>query len=129
MAFGCPGAESRTLAGDHGWKVNLRQLISDVATANRTWAEERIAAELLLKAGVAGCRSGPVAAICHAVLDLVIDRALSCPDPCSLGHSHFWSQRHQSERHSIWPIRNGFGCELSLSAADHRTAQAVPERC
>jgi hypothetical protein len=51
-AFGCPGAESRTLAGDHGWQVNLRQLISDVATANRTWGEERIAAELLLKLGL-----------------------------------------------------------------------------
>jgi putative transposase len=30
---------------------DLRQLIRDVATANRTWGEERIAAELLLKLG------------------------------------------------------------------------------
>jgi len=31
---------------------DLRQLIRDVATANRTWGEERIAAELLLKLGL-----------------------------------------------------------------------------
>ena len=31
---------------------DLRQLIGDVATANRTWGEERIAAELLLKLGI-----------------------------------------------------------------------------
>src|SRR6266849_848197 len=31
---------------------DLRQLIADVATANRTWGEERIAAELLLKLGL-----------------------------------------------------------------------------
>ena len=31
---------------------DLRQLIRDVATANRTWGEERIAAELLLKLGI-----------------------------------------------------------------------------
>jgi transposase InsO family protein len=31
---------------------DLRQLITDVATANRTWGEERIAAELLLKLGL-----------------------------------------------------------------------------
>jgi hypothetical protein len=32
--------------------TDLRQLITDVATANRTWGEERIAAELLLKLGL-----------------------------------------------------------------------------
>jgi transposase InsO family protein len=31
---------------------DLRKLIRDVATANRTWGEERIAAELLLKLGL-----------------------------------------------------------------------------
>jgi hypothetical protein len=30
----------------------LRQLIKDIALANRTWGEERIAAELLLKLGI-----------------------------------------------------------------------------
>ena len=34
------------------WPSGLRQLIRDVATANRTWGEERIAAELLLKLGL-----------------------------------------------------------------------------
>ena len=32
--------------------VNLRQLIAQMATANRTWGEERIADELLLKLGI-----------------------------------------------------------------------------
>src|SRR5229473_1223433 len=32
--------------------IDLRPLIRDVATANRTWGEERIAAELLLKLGL-----------------------------------------------------------------------------
>src|SRR2546425_3707109 len=32
--------------------VNLQQLIAEMATANRTWGEERIAAELLLKLGI-----------------------------------------------------------------------------
>jgi len=31
---------------------NLQQLIAEMATANRTWGEERIAAELLLKLGI-----------------------------------------------------------------------------
>ena len=32
--------------------TNLRQLIAEMANANRTWGEERIAAELLLKLGI-----------------------------------------------------------------------------
>ena len=32
--------------------ANLRRLIADMATANRTWGEERIAAELLVKLGI-----------------------------------------------------------------------------
>src|SRR5215471_55916 len=32
--------------------ANLRQLIVQMATANRTWGEERIAAELLVKLGI-----------------------------------------------------------------------------
>ena len=32
--------------------ADLRQLIGDMALANRTWGEERIAAELLLKVGI-----------------------------------------------------------------------------
>ena len=32
--------------------ADLRQLIAAMATANRTWGEERIAAELLLKLGI-----------------------------------------------------------------------------
>src|SRR6476659_8292360 len=32
--------------------ADLRQLIADIAAANRTWGEERIAAELLVKLGI-----------------------------------------------------------------------------
>ncbi|OLC45154.1 MAG: hypothetical protein AUH43_16790 [Acidobacteria bacterium 13_1_40CM_65_14] len=32
--------------------ADLRQLIADMAAANRTWGEERIASELLLKLGI-----------------------------------------------------------------------------
>ena len=32
--------------------ANLRRLIAQMATANRTWGEERIAAELLVKLGI-----------------------------------------------------------------------------
>jgi putative transposase len=32
--------------------ADLRQLIAEMATANRTWGEERIAAELLVKLGI-----------------------------------------------------------------------------
>jgi putative transposase len=32
--------------------ADLRQLIEDMAVANPTWGEERIAAELLLKVGI-----------------------------------------------------------------------------
>ena len=45
--------------GNHGRRgrpripVSLQELIAEMARANRTWGEERIAAELLLKSGVA----------------------------------------------------------------------------
>jgi hypothetical protein len=32
--------------------TELQRLIADIATANRTWGEERIASELLLKLGI-----------------------------------------------------------------------------
>jgi transposase InsO family protein len=40
------------LAGRPRIPVNLRQLIAEMAIANRTWGEERIAAELLVKLGI-----------------------------------------------------------------------------
>jgi hypothetical protein len=42
---------------------DVRQLIADMAVANRTWGEERIASELLLKLGIA-CHRGPSDATC-----------------------------------------------------------------
>ena len=38
----------RSVVVDHG-SENLRDLIAEMASADRTWGEERIAAELLLK--------------------------------------------------------------------------------
>jgi hypothetical protein len=40
------------VAGRPRIPVDLRQLIAEIATANRTWGEERIAAELLVKLGI-----------------------------------------------------------------------------
>jgi hypothetical protein len=51
-----------TLRGRPRLPSDMRQLIRDVAAANRTRVEDRIAAELLLKLGLRG-RRGPFAAI------------------------------------------------------------------
>jgi len=57
----------------------LQQLIADMARANRTWGEERIAAELLLKLGV-------------ALSPRTVRRYMRRPPPASLGaRTQTWS--------------------------------------
>jgi transposase InsO family protein len=57
---------------------NLRQLIVEMADANRTWGEERIAAELLLKLGI-------------SVSSRTVRRYMPRLDPCQGPRSQLWS--------------------------------------
>ena len=51
MVFGCSGAGRLATADVRGFP-DLQQLIAEMAAANRTWGEERIASELRLKLGI-----------------------------------------------------------------------------
>jgi putative transposase len=58
--------------------VHLQRLIAEMARANRTWGEERIAAELLLKLGI-------------AVSPRTVRRYMQRPIPTKPGSSQTWS--------------------------------------
>ena len=76
--------------------VELQRLIADVAAANRTWGEERIAAELRLKLGLTVCRLARFDATCRAGLPSDPARSpglpsfATTPAPCWPATSSWW---------------------------------------